>query len=200
MAARAARAREERIEGIAQRAVRRVMHSGLLRGWTSWFDAWGEKARTRPAPRTPTPYILTTHPLPIARILASNPRYPGWGIAPEYLPPDHPSNLTPTPDPSTPAPSRSTPPLLPSTSTSSTQVRLRRLLAASVARMQRPMLVALLSRWKHSWGEAEKRAGRLSGMSQVAGPDPDAAPKPIIHTDPFAGSNPGPDRTLHPPR
>ena len=48
--ARAAREREERIEGIAQRAVRRVMHSGLLRGWTSWFDAWSEKARTRLAP------------------------------------------------------------------------------------------------------------------------------------------------------
>ena len=90
--ARAAREREERIEGIAQRAVRRVMHSGLLRGWTSWFDAWSEK------------------------------------------------------------------------------VRLRRMLAASVARMQRPMLVAVLSRWKHSWGEAEKRAGRLSGMSQVCSP------------------------------
>ena len=53
--ARAARGREERIEGIAQRAVRRVMHSGLLRGWTSWFDAWSEKARTRlaPYPRPP---------------------------------------------------------------------------------------------------------------------------------------------------
>ena len=69
-----------------------------------------------------------------------------------------------------------------------TQVRLRRMLAASVARMQRPMLVAVLSRWKHSWGEAEKRAGRLSGMSQAASPDPDAEPKPILHTDPFAGS------------
>ena len=69
-----------------------------------------------------------------------------------------------------------------------TQVRLRRMLAASVARMQRPMLVAVLSRWKHSWGEAEKRAGRLSGMSQVASPDLDAEPKPILHTDPFAGS------------
>ena len=56
------------------------------------------------------------------------------------------------------------------------------MLAASVARMQRPMLVAVLSRWKHSWGEAEKRAGRLSGMSQVASPDLDAEPKPI-HTD-----------------
>ena len=64
-----------------------------------------------------------------------------------------------------------------------TQVRLRRMLAASVARMQRPMLVAVLSRWKHSWGEAEKRAGRLSGMSQVAHPDLDAEPKPILHTD-----------------
>ena len=62
------------------------------------------------------------------------------------------------------------------------------MLAASVARMQRPMLVAVLSRWKHSWGEAEKRAGRLSGMSQVASPDLDAEPKPILHTDPFAGS------------
>ena len=69
-----------------------------------------------------------------------------------------------------------------------TQVRLRRMLAASVARMQRPMLVAVLSRWKHSWGEAEKRAGHLSGMSQVASPDLDAEPKPILHTDPFAGS------------
>ena len=69
-----------------------------------------------------------------------------------------------------------------------TQARLRRMLAASVARMQRPMLVAVLSRWKHSWGEAEKRAGRLSGMSQVASPDLDAEPKPILHTDPFAGS------------
>ena len=86
MAARAAREREERIEGIAQRAVRRVMHSGLLRGWTSWFDAWSEKARTRPShpnpiphtvrpcppPRTPypltpdppTPYSRTTYPSP----------------------------------------------------------------------------------------------------------------------------------------
>ena len=64
MAARAAREREERIEGIAQRAVRRVMHSGLLRGWTSWFDAWSEKARTRPYPLNPYPPHRT--PLPPA--------------------------------------------------------------------------------------------------------------------------------------
>ena len=62
--ARAAREREERIEGIAQRAVRRVMHSGLLRGWTSWFDAWSEKARTRPVPLAPYPVPCNSYPSP----------------------------------------------------------------------------------------------------------------------------------------
>ena len=64
MAARAAREREERIEGIAQRAVRRVMHSGLLRGWTSWFDAWSEKARTCPVPLAPYPVPCNSYPSP----------------------------------------------------------------------------------------------------------------------------------------
>ena len=88
MAARAARAREERIEGIAQRAVRRVMHSGLLRGWTSWFDAWGEKARTRPAPRTLTPHTL--RPCPPHRTPTPSP----WLVTPLPL-----TTLPPTPHP-----------------------------------------------------------------------------------------------------
>ena len=79
MAARAAREREERIEGIAQRAVRRVMHSGLLRGWTSWFDAWSEKARTRPSPLTLTPHTVRPcppHRTPYPLTLVSDPPAP----------------------------------------------------------------------------------------------------------------------------
>ena len=50
--ARATREREERIEGIAQRAMRRIKNSGILRGWTSWFDTWSEKVRMH-APLSP---------------------------------------------------------------------------------------------------------------------------------------------------
>ena len=55
MAAREAREKEARIEGIAQRAVKRIKNGGILRGWTSWFDMWSEKVRVHPSPPTAHP-------------------------------------------------------------------------------------------------------------------------------------------------
>ena len=46
------------------------------------------------------------------------------------------------------------------------------MLASSVARMQRPMLVAVLSKWKYVWGEAELKEGRMRGLTQASNPDP----------------------------
>ena len=98
--ARATREKEERVEAIAQRAVKRIKHGGILRGWTSWFDMWSEK------------------------------------------------------------------------------VRMQRMLASSVARMQRPLLVACVSKWKYIWGEAELREGRMSGLTQAPNPNFNPNPNP----------------------
>jgi|TARA_B110001469_G_C9397313_1_gene204495 hypothetical protein len=47
---------------------------------------------------------------------------------------------------------------------------MQRMLASSVARMQRPMLVAAVSKWRYIWGEHEKREGRMSGLTQASNP------------------------------
>ena len=48
------------------------------------------------------------------------------------------------------------------------KVRRQRMLASSVARMQRPLLVATVSKWKYDWGDAELSAGRRSASNKQA--------------------------------
>lgn len=89
MAARATREKEARIDDIAKRAVRRIKHGGMVRGWNTWFEGYCAR------------------------------------------------------------------------------MRMQRMLASSVARLQRPLLSAAVSKWKHDWSTTQLSASRLSGDEQV---------------------------------
>ena len=79
---------------------------------------------------------------------------------------------------------------------------MQRMLASSVARMQRPLLVACVSKWKYIWGEAELKEGRMSGLTQAEpkpnltpdpNPDPNSDPNPISSPKPKPQASPNPN-------
>ena len=43
-AAREAREREERVEALAGKAMRRIQNAGIIAGWTAWQEQWATAA------------------------------------------------------------------------------------------------------------------------------------------------------------